>query len=381
MQIVTTICGKPVFLQKPAAFMSRILFLVPYPLRQSPSQRFRFEQYLALLKVQGHAVQIQSFLPTDKWRLFYRSGHSVSKALMVVNGFIKRAGVLFTLGRYDRIFIHREAAPVGPPLIEWFIGRVLRKKIIYDFDDAIWLTDKKNERWLEHTLRSRSKVASVCTWSHIISCGNEYLRQYALRFNRNALLNPTTIDTENIHNRARHSPTARVSDRVVIAWTGSHSTLKYLYLLEGVLRHIQQQFTEVDLVVIADIPPKMDLPRIIFRPWSSETEISDLIDADIGIMPLPDDEWSKGKCGFKALQYMALEIPAVASDVGVNPEIIKDGVNGRLCSNDEHWLTALEELIIDPVLRKKLGSAGRKTVVDRYSVISNSDNFLSLFTR
>lgn len=361
--------------------MSRILFLVPYPLRQSPSQRFRFEQYLPLLKAAGHAVMIQSFLPADKWRLFYQSGHNVSKALMLVSGFIRRAGVLFTLGRFDYVFIHREAAPIGPPLIEWLIARVFRKKIIYDFDDAIWLTDKTNERWLERTLRSRSKVSSICRWSHAISCGNEYLRQYALRFNQNARLNPTTIDTENIHNRALHPLVDRTDNRILIAWTGSHSTLKYLYLLEAVLRNIQEKFSEVDLVVIADKPPKMDLPRVIFRPWSDETEIRDLLDADIGIMPLPRDEWSKGKCGFKALQYMALEIPAVVSNVGVNPDIIENGKNGRLCEGDEVWLTTLEELITNPEPRKRLGLAGRKKVVDQYSVSSNADNFLSLFVR
>lgn len=147
------------------------------------------------------------------------------------------------------------------------------------------------------------------------------------------------------------------------------------------LREIQQKFAHVDLLVIADKPPEMNLPRVVFKPWSNETEIADLIHADIGIMPLPDDEWSKGKCGFKALQYMALEIPAVASNIGVNPQIIEDGKNGRLCHSDDAWLRALEELITNPALRKQLGLAGRQTVVDHYSVSSNSDNFLSLFVR
>src|SRR5690606_20759282 len=157
--------------------------------------------------------------------------------------------------------------------------------------------------------------------------------------------------------------------------------LKYLYLLEKVLRDVQRKFVHVDLLVIADKPPEMHLPRIVFRPWSNETEILDLIQADIGIMPLPDDEWSKGKCGFKALQYMALEIPAVASNVGVNPVIIQDGRNGLLCANDGEWQSALEELITNPAWRKQLGLAGRETVTEHYSVSSNSENFRSLFVR
>lgn len=359
----------------------KVLFLVPYPLAEAPSQRFRFEQYQDLLKARGHEIQIQSFLPPRKWRLFYQPGHATMKTLMMVSGFVKRVGVLFMIGRFHRVFIHREAAPVGPPVLEWIIGRILKKKIIYDFDDAIWLTDKKNEPWLERTLRSRNKVSSICAWSHTISCGNEYLRKYALKFNPNAVLNPTTVDTENVHNVAVHSGAGRPDGRVLVAWTGSHSTLKYLYLLQNVLRQIQQKFTNVDLLVIADKPPEMDLARLSFQPWSSETEITDLSRADIGIMPLPDDEWSKGKCGFKALQYLALGIPAVASNVGVNSEIIQDGRNGRLCSTDEDWLRALEDLITRPELRIELGNAGRRTVVERYSMISNSENFLSLFVR
>lgn len=361
--------------------MPRILFLIPYPLNESPSQRFRFEQYFGLLEDHGYQLRIQSFLPPGKWRLFYQHGHTVRKALMMVNGFLKRTGVLLSLSRFDRVFIHRETAPIGPPIVEWVIAKVFRKKIIYDFDDAIWLTDKKNEPWLERNLRSRTKVSSICRWSHVISCGNEYLRQYALRFNPNAILNPTTVDTENVHNPAHHNNPAGTGERLLIAWTGSHSTLKYLYLLEKVLFDIQQKFDHVDLLVIADKPPEINLPRIVFRPWSNETEIRDLIGADIGIMPLPDDEWSKGKCGFKALQYMALEIPAVVSNVGVNPDIIENGKNGRLCEGDEVWLTTLEELITNPEPRKRLGLAGRKTVVDQYSVSSNADNFLSLFVR
>lgn len=359
----------------------RILFLIPYPPGESPSQRFRFEQYLGLLEDHGYQLRIQSFLPSGKWRIFYQPGHTVNKAFMIANGLIKRASVLFTLNRFDRVFIHREAAPIGPPVIEWIIGRIFKKKIIYDFDDAIWLTDKKNETALVKTLRSRSKVSSICRWSHTISCGNEYLRQYALRFNSNAFLNPTTIDTEQVHNRALHSHAGRPGERIMIAWTGSHSTRKYLYLLEAVLRGIQEKFSEVDLLVIADKPPEMNLPRIVFKPWSNQTEITDLAQADIGIMPLPDDEWSKGKCGFKALQYMALEIPAVVSNVGVNPEIIQDGKNGRLCDSTESWMWALEELITNPERRAQLGQAGRQTVSDYYSVSSNSENFRSILVR
>lgn len=297
---------------------------------------------------------------------------------MLLNGYLNRTVMLFFVFRFDFIFIHREASPIGPPVFEWIIAKVFRKKIIYDFDDAIWLTDKTEESFIERTIRWRGKVASICKWSYKVSCGNEYLRQYAMRFNVNSVLNPTTIDTENLHN-SDHYTLQKDESRIVIGWTGSHSTLKYLYMLQDVLRQIQKKFIQVDLLVIADEKPVMNLDRINYKPWSKENEIKDLMLADIGIMPLPDDEWSKGKCGFKALQYMALEIPSVVSPVGVNTEIIQHDVNGYLCSADEEWLTTLEKLIVDASLRKQIGKAGRQTVIDRYSVSSNSSNFLSLF--
>lgn len=263
-------------------------------------------------------------------------------------------------------------------MLEWIIARLFGKKVIYDFDDAIWLTDKSNESLLGRSLRWRSKVSSICKWSYKISCGNEFLGQYAARFNDNSVLNPTTIDTETLHNPILYN-VQKNQTRVVIGWTGSHSTLKYLNLVEPALQQIQGKFPHVDVMVIANKEPSIDLKRLRFIKWSKESEIADLLTFDIGIMPLPDDQWSKGKCGFKALQYMALEIPAVVSPVGVNCKIIKHGINGYLCSSDDDWIMVLEKLIIDGEHRKRIGAAGRQTIIQAYSVSSNKDNFLSLF--
>ena len=166
---------------------------------------------------------------------------------------------------------------------------------------------------------------------------------------------------------------------MVIGWTGSHSTLKYLHAIEPVLQKLENQFPFISFLIIADQPPPLHLARLTFIKWNPQTEIADLLKMDIGIMPLPDDEWSKGKCGFKALQYMALEIPSVVSPVGVNTFIINNESEGFLCRSNEEWLLALEKLIIDKNLRIKLGKAGRKKVVEHYSVSSNTSNFLSLF--
>jgi glycosyltransferase involved in cell wall biosynthesis len=156
--------------------------------------------------------------------------------------------------------------------------------------------------------------------------------------------------------------------------------LKYLQEIDLVLHKILHKYSNVEFVVIADKKPVFKyVSSLTFVQWNAESEIQDLLQFDIGIMPLPNDEWTKGKCGFKALQYMALELPAVASPVGVNLDIFDHGVNGYLCNTPSEWEYALRRLIEDPALRMQLGARGRKTVVERYSVISNTSNFLSLF--
>jgi glycosyltransferase involved in cell wall biosynthesis len=354
-----------------------ILFLVPYPFNESPSQRFRFEQYFNVLKERGYNVTVKSFLDSSHWQLFYSSGKIRRKAFIVMAGFLKRVAILFKLSNYHYIFIHREVAPVGPPLFEWIIAKIFRKKIIYDFDDAIWLTDRKHESFLFKAIKSRTKVSKICAWSYKISCGNHYLAEYAKQFNTAVVYNPTTIDTERKHNRELFTY-KKEHGAVTIGWTGSHSTLKYLNNIENVLHQIKSEDRNVKFVIIADRAPELSFD-FEFVKWNAETEIEDLLQFDIGIMPLTDDAWAAGKCGFKALQYMALCIPAVASPVGVNKKIISHGINGFLCADSEQWKKILQDLIHSKSLRNIVGARGRVEVIQNFSVSSNSPTFLSLF--
>jgi glycosyltransferase involved in cell wall biosynthesis len=354
-----------------------ILFICPYPVGQSPSQRFRFEQYFQILTSHGYGYHIQSFLSLENWQVFYTSGNHLLKGFILLKGFFKRLLLLFKASTYNFVFIHREASPVGPPIFEWAIAKILRKKIIYDFDDAIWSTDKINEGLLEKTLRWRSKVAAICSWSHKVSCGNEYLAAFAREFNNQVVYNPTTIDTTNLHKAEKNK--SYQQEKITIGWTGSHTTLKYLNIIESVLVDIERKFSNVEILIIANQKPQLPLKTLKFLPWKKDTEASDLLKIDIGIMPLPDDEWTKGKCGFKALQYMAMEIPAVVSRVGVNQSIVDHGVNGFQATTTEEWMEALELLIQDNTLRIKMGESGRKKVIDQYSVASNTLTFLSMF--
>jgi len=347
----------------------KILFLAPYPIGESPSQRFRFEQYFEILSNAGHQFTISSFLSPEGWKIIYSKGNTLKKVKAVVQGFLGRLADLLKMKPYDIVFIHREAAPFGPPVFEWLISKVFKKKIIYDFDDAIWLTDKTDEGILTRILRWRRKVRSICRWSYKVSCGNDFLCDFARRFNNNVVLNPTTIDT-NYHKPVMKSR----GGKLVIGWTGSHSTLKYLYEIAPVLYAVGKEFPDTEFVTISN--GKSPFSQIT---WSKETEIEDLAKIDIGIMPLPDDIWSKGKCGFKALQYMAMEIPTIVSPVGVNTKIVTHNVDGLVCRTPQEWTDGLRKLITDQDLRRRLGVAGRKKVENNYSVAFNSSNFLRLF--
>lgn len=358
--------------------MKRVAFLLPYPVNHAPSQRFRLEQYFEALKTAGYSFYIHSFMNTRAWMALYQSGGLAVKGWMLFTGFLRRFLLLFKIPFYNFVFIHREASPVGPPVFEWIIAKVFRKKIIYDFDDAIWLTDKKNENALERFIRFRSKVGLICKWSYKVSCGNEYLCTYARQFNSRVVLNPTTIDTDTLHNPELVAKNQ--SGKITIGWTGSHSTLKYLKEIEHAIATLEQKYPALQTLVIADKKPDLTLQRLVFVPWNKETEAEDLAKIDIGIMPLPNDEWTKGKCGFKALQYMAMEIPTVVSPVGVNTKIIEHGIEGYFAATDQEWVTTLELLINDPGLRKTMGKNGRKKIIDAYSVCSNTPVFLGLFS-
>ncbi|RYY46152.1 MAG: glycosyltransferase [Chitinophagaceae bacterium] len=352
----------------------RVLFLVPYPVRRAPSQRFRVENFLPYLDQASVSYKIAPFLDTDTFDILYRNGHAFRKVWGVVKGFLLRLKtVLLEAPAYDYVFIHREASPLGPPIFEWILAKVLRKKIIYDFDDAIWIEDSENK--ILNWVKAAWKIKWVCKWAHTVAAGNTYLAAFASRYNTNVVTLPTCVDMERQHNQVKQQNEGAVT----IGWTGSHSTMRYLAMLVPVLQNLSERFgTEV--VIISNRPPSFQFPGLHFLPWREATEIEDLLKVDIGIMPLEQDKWSEGKCGFKLIQYLALGIPAVASPVGINRSIVEHSVNGFLCNNTEQWQQALELLISDAALRKEMGQRGREKMLASYSVQSNTGCFLKLFS-
>lgn len=352
----------------------KILFVTPYPHGKAPSQRFRFEQYLSFLQADGWTYSLAPFMDEHTWSILYKPGHLFAKAGGILKGFLKRVLLLFRVPAYDFIFIHREATPVGPPWFEWVVARLLRKKIIYDFDDAIWIPNTSDANKIVAGMKWHQKVGAVCKWAYKVSCGNTYLQQYASQYNPNAFVNPTTIDTLHHHNQVKSQNT----EKVVIGWTGTHSTLKYLDALIPVIRKLEKKYA-FEFCVISNQAPAFKLDSLVYIPWQKESEIADLMRFNVGLMPLEDDLWAKGKCAFKALQYMALGIPALVSPVGMNTEVVTNGQNGFICHGPEDWYEKLEKIIRDVPLRSCLGRASRKKIEQDYAVAANRDTFLGFF--
>ena len=352
----------------------RILFLAPYPHKEAPSQRFRFEQYFDFLNESGYEYELHSFLNQKTWKLLYNKGSFFAKTLGILGSFWRRFLLLFKIRQFDYIFIHREASMIGPPVFEWIIAKVLRRKYIYDYDDAIWLPNYSQQNARFQKLKAYGKVHKIIKWADVVTTGNSFLQDYGRKFNNNVILIPTTIDLVNCHNQS----TSQTNEQVNIGWTGTHTTMSYLHQLIPVFQELEKKYS-FTFTVISNHEPDFQLESMRFIKWNKQTEIADLASINIGVMPLSENKWSQGKCGFKALQYMALNIPSIVSPVGVNSEIIKDGENGYLCSTLEEWKKTIILLIENKQLREQIGKEGYKTVHNKYSVEANRNNYLKLF--
>jgi len=202
----------------------RILFLAPYPHAEAPSQRFRFEQYFDFLKEQGYEIEMHSFLNERTWSTIYNHGSFFAKAIGILGSFWRRKLLLFKIRKFDYIFIHREASMIGPPIFEWVIAKVFKRKYIYDYDDAIWLPNFSQQNAKFQKLKAYGKVKKIIKWADVVTTGNSFLQEYAKQYNDNVVVIPTTIDLKNSHNQSSKQSNSLVN----IGWTGSHTTMSYL---------------------------------------------------------------------------------------------------------------------------------------------------------
>jgi glycosyltransferase involved in cell wall biosynthesis len=345
----------------------KILFIGPHRPNRNPSQRFRMEQYFPFLREAGFTCDYSWFINETDDRVFYSEGHVIGKAAIFLKAALVRFRDMFRTNDYDIIFIQREAFMTGSVFFEKEFSKS-KAKVIFDFDDAIWLHDTSDSNKRLSWLKRPSKTSDIIALSDHVIAGNDYLASYAKKFNQNTTVIPTVVNTDiYLPLQKKHSRDASVT----IGWTGSISTVKHFHALIPVLNDLKNSFGEkIKVVVIGDQSTSFKEPWIETKAWKASEEIMQLQELDIGLMPLPDDEWSKGKCGFKAIQYMGLAIPCVASPVGVNNTIIQHGQNGFLANTEEQWKQLLISLIENETLRYQLGWEGRKTIEAHYSLQS-----------
>jgi len=318
----------------------------------------------------GIDITFSPFLSRRGMDVLYRRGHSATKAAETIRGYLHRVGEVLREQRYDVAYLYREAALLGPAWIEALLAR--RLPIVFDFDDAIYLPHVSGVNESVRSLKFPGKVAAICRMASHVTVGNETLAAFAARHARRVTVIPSTIDTDVYRIGARESRA-----RPVVGWTGSGTTAAYLAPLGPALVRIRQSI-DFELRVIG---ASVDLPGVeaTFVPWKAESEAEDLRAVDVGLMPLPDDEWSRGKCGMKALQYMALGIPPVVSPVGVNAQIVEHGRNGLHARTEEEWVERISLLLRDPALRLRLGKEARRTVEERFSARVHAGRMAEVF--
>ena len=348
-----------------------VALVVPYP-TEVAANRLRIEQYVPYLEAHGWRARVYRFMSPAFYRVAYQPGRYGEKVLRFAAATARRLGQLPRLRQADVVVVHREAFPYGPPFLEEALAHH-GCRLVFDFDDAIYLPNFSPANRALAWLKRPSKVARIIAHSVHVIAGNAHLARFARRSAARVTIIPTPVDTQRFHPPAA----PRASDTVTIGWIGSHTTVNSLQLVEPALRHLAERYPQVRFLVVGG-PYEGQLPRLENRPWTLAREVEDLHELDVGLMPLADDAWSRGKCGFKLLLYMSGGVPPVCSPVGVNPEIVEDGRNGFLARDPGEWYQRLAYLVEHPEARRALGTAAWQTVQARYSVAVQAPRFAAV---
>jgi len=343
------------------------------------SSRTRVYQYLPFLQAVG--IQYKVF-PILEWSPTLHAGTKQPQGNLQTFlerrlSWARQILAILTAKGYDVVFIQKVLLP--PALLD--VLAHMGKPYLFDLDDAIYATHQyyRDERTLLAWLRARWKFITRRRLRHVIGTSqcvvleNDDTKEFASQFNQNILVITGPIDI------TRYSPraTERGDGRVVIGWIGSPPNTIYLQPIYGVFQRLAQAYPQVVFEFIGAQPFELPGVELRFTQWTLETEVENLHRFDIGIMPVPDDEWSRGKGGYKLLQYMALGIPSVASPVGINSKLLSHGETGYLVSTEEEWFQKLEELVVNAQLRQSMGQKARDLAASRYSFQVAAPRFIA----
>lgn len=310
------------------------------------ASRYRVLQYLPYLQENGVEPTVQLYPRTLKEHLQWFK----------------------TLPQYDIVFLQRKR--LNQPRLG--ILRRWAKRIVYDFDDAVMYRNSKADQPISSSRRRR--FIQMIRASDFVIAGNEFLRREALAFHPNVEVIPSPIDIR----RYRPKDYTALTGRIVLGWIGDHGSIHYLESMRPIFERLGKKFPQVDLKIVCDIFFDCESMRVIKKDWKAEEEVSDLQSFDIGLMPLVDDPWSWGKCGLKIIQYQGVGVPVVCTPVGINRDLVEDGLNGFYAMTSEEWEEKLSQLIEDAQLRERMGMEGLRRVLKNYTLQACAPKLLSI---
>ena len=357
---------------------SRLLVLCPYPVGVAAGQRLKYEQYVDDWRADGWDVTLSPFMDDAMWAIVHQRGHFATKVLGTVKGVLRRWRDLARMRRYDAVYAYISASPIGTTLYERLTRR-LATRLIYDIEDNILdAADAGNTaNPIVALARSPAKPRVLTTTADEVITASPFLvdRCRALNAYGRCTLIPPSVDTD------RFVPGTRdPAGTPVIGWTGTFSSRPYLDLLRPVFQELARR-VDYRLRVIGNFDyalPGVDLEVV---RWTKADEVADMQAIDIGVYPLPDDDWVLGKAGLKVIQYMAFGIPSVSSAVGTATLQVRHGETGFLAHSDDEWLDLLERLVRDPALRTRIGAAAREEAVRAYSRAATAGKYRAVLDR
>jgi glycosyltransferase involved in cell wall biosynthesis len=339
----------------------RVLALASYPV-ESASSRYRIAQFIGPLAQRGIDVTFSPFLDAALFADLYTPGRLVRRAPRLLLAMLRRLAAIVRAARADVVFVQREALLFGPPLIEWTAARLLRRPMILDLDDATWLPYPSPVYGrLAALMKGKRKTERLIRWSRVVTCGNPNIAGDVRARGAEAILIPSAVDLRVFH------PRETTNEIPVIGWIGTHTTYPFLRSLKPVFDRLAREH-RFELKIIGSGRADVDT-----RAWSMNTEPEDFRSFDIGVYPLPDDEWNARKSALKAVQYMASGVPFVMSPVGVCATLGLRDETHFLATTDEEWLAALRRLLTDADLRGRMGQAGRRFAEEHHSLERAAD--------
>jgi glycosyltransferase involved in cell wall biosynthesis len=352
----------------------KVLAIVPYHLDFCAGQRFRIELWAKELAKRDIQVEYLPFTNQDLTNVLYQQGKHFSKASLMITAFIKQLTKTFQTQKPDLIFIYREAAIAGPAIIEKIVRR-WNVPIVYDIDEPLFVPYKSPSNGYLNKLKFFSKVDKLFEMSDCVFVVNKAIGDYASKFNQNIEIVPMTVDI----NRYQPNKAKKNNEKPIIAWVGTRSNQPMIELAVPPMRKLAKE-KDFKFRIIADDEMKFEGLDVEFVPWAYNVEVPKLQEADIGVVPVKNNEWSPYKFFFKTVQFMSLGLPVVASATGSNLEIIEDGVNGFLAENEKDWYDKLKILLENADLRKQFGEKARETVLERFDIEKQYDFLERKFT-